>query len=206
MNKTITTAPDVTDTGVVINGVTWATRNVDEAGTFAATPESPGKFYQWNRRNAWAATGGVSGGDNSTPTGTTWESNNDPSPEGWRVPTLEEIKSLLDSEKVCRKWIISQEVFGCKFTDIASGNTLFLPAAGFPFNKDVPLSNKEGIFQLCKKGGNYWSSTQCHSDYAYYLLIFSAEASYPFVNCFYAYTRYYNRSNWRSVRSVRVSE
>ena len=30
--------------GVVINGVTWATCNVDVPGKFAAKPESPGKF------------------------------------------------------------------------------------------------------------------------------------------------------------------
>ena len=35
-----------TDEGVVINGVKWATRNVDEFRTFAENPESVGKFYQ----------------------------------------------------------------------------------------------------------------------------------------------------------------
>ncbi|MDR0873068.1 MAG: hypothetical protein LBN27_06320, partial [Prevotellaceae bacterium] len=32
--------------GVLINGVVWAKYNVDAPGTFAATPESAGKFYQ----------------------------------------------------------------------------------------------------------------------------------------------------------------
>ena len=42
--------PNVTDVGVSIIGVTWATRNVDAPGKFAATPEDPGMFYQWNRK------------------------------------------------------------------------------------------------------------------------------------------------------------
>ncbi len=42
---------------VLINGVLWATRNVDAPGTFAASPESTGMFYQWNSRIAWSASG-----------------------------------------------------------------------------------------------------------------------------------------------------
>ena len=34
--------------GVLINGVCWATRNVDAPGTFAENPEDPGMMYQWN--------------------------------------------------------------------------------------------------------------------------------------------------------------
>ena len=34
----------------VINGVKWATCNVDAHGKFAATPESYGMLYQWGRK------------------------------------------------------------------------------------------------------------------------------------------------------------
>jgi len=67
-----------TDTGVVINGVRWATRNVDAPGTFAFSPYEPGMLYQWNRRMGWLAipTGGgfqgVVGWDSSTPVGVCW--------------------------------------------------------------------------------------------------------------------------------------
>jgi len=33
------------DEGVIIDGVKWATRNVDVPGTFASSPEAPGMFY-----------------------------------------------------------------------------------------------------------------------------------------------------------------
>jgi uncharacterized protein (TIGR02145 family) len=41
----------MTDPGVVINGVKWATRNLDTGGKFAATPESYGALFQWGRKD-----------------------------------------------------------------------------------------------------------------------------------------------------------
>jgi len=120
--------------GVEINGVVWAPCNVDAPGTFAAKPEYPGMFYQWNRKKGWPATGDVTGWDSSIPTGTTWEKANDPSPAGWRVPTLDEIKTLLDTNKVTNEWTTVNGVNGRKFTDRANGKSIFLPAVGFRRN------------------------------------------------------------------------
>ncbi len=36
--------------GVEIDGIIWAKYNVDAPGTFAKTPESSGRFYQWNNK------------------------------------------------------------------------------------------------------------------------------------------------------------
>jgi uncharacterized protein (TIGR02145 family) len=170
---------------VEINGVRWATRNVAAPGTFAANPEDPGMFYQWNRKTAWAATGSVSGWDSSTPSGTEWEAANDPSPAGYRVPTQEELKSLLDKSKVRNEWTTRNGVTGCTFTDIATGNSLFFPAAGYRFKFDGTL-NYSGEF------GYYWSSTEGGSNYAYNLGFLSSGAGV-----------YYNyRTDGRSVRCV----
>ena len=145
------------DKGVVINGVKWATRNVDKPGTFAAKPEDTGMFYQWNRKIGWSATnptvnsnGGTIWEFSDMPTGTIWEKKNDPSPVGWRVPSHEEIQSLLDLEKVSIEQITVNNVKGVKFTDRISGNSIFLPAAG--------MIREAGIFQETW-GGSYWSST-----------------------------------------------
>ena len=152
-----------TDRGVVINGIKWATRNVDNPGAFAANPESPGKFYQWNRKAAWPATGRVSNWDNSVPAGTEWEEANDPSPAGWRVPTADEFEKLLDSDKVRYEWTVVNGVNGGKFTDKATGNSIFLPAAGGRSDEDGMLFGDDGY---------YWSSTE-YGDvddiFAYYL-------------------------------------
>ncbi|GHT25187.1 hypothetical protein FACS189430_11450 [Bacteroidia bacterium] len=109
---------------------------MDDFGTFAATPEIAGKFYQWNRNVAWDATGTVTDWNIDDIEGDSWAEDNDPSPEGWRVPTI----SLLDAEKVSNEWTTQNGVNGQLFTDIASGNTLFLPAAGRSGSSNGTLS------------------------------------------------------------------
>jgi len=70
------------DEGVIINGIKWATRNVDKPGTFAAKPEDAGMFYQWNRRVGWSATdpminsNGGTDWDFAIPEGYRWEKKN----------------------------------------------------------------------------------------------------------------------------------
>lgn len=149
--------------GVVINGVKWATSNVDAAGTFAAKPEDPGMFYQWNRKTAWPITNEVSDWDSSIPTGDTWEKANDPCPAGWRMPTLDEIKTLLDIVKVESEWITQNGVNGRKFTDKATGNSIFLPAAGGRWN-----GNDDGV-RVVGLDGYYWTGTKYDSNSSCYL-------------------------------------
>lgn len=154
------TNPIATDY-VLINGVKWATRNVDAPGTFAASPESAGKFYQWNRKTAWAVTGIVTNWDSSHSFGTVWTAANDPSPAGYRVPTFAEIKTLLDANKVTATWTTQNSVIGYKLTDKTSGNSIFLPAAG--------RRNEDGRPPGSGSSCQYWSSTQYDVDSAYYL-------------------------------------
>ncbi|GHV42804.1 hypothetical protein FACS1894180_0150 [Bacteroidia bacterium] len=170
--------------GVEINGVVWSPYNVDAVGTFATTPEAPGKFYQWNRNVAWDATGDVSGWDDTDPEGDSWTTANDPSPEGWRVPTQAELESLLDLTKVSRVWTTQNGVNGRLFTDIASGNTLFLSVTGSRFYSNGTLNYAET--------GYYWSSTADGTTTAYYLRF-----STSYADCYSFYRRYGN-----SVRSV----
>jgi len=141
---------NLTDKGVVINGIRWATRNVDAPGTFAETPESPGMFFQWNRRKGWSATDEeVEGWDNSLPEGTKWYAENDPCPEGWRVPTFEELQSLVDAGN---EWIIQNNVNGRLFG--IAPYQIFLPAVG----------NRGGFNGMHFNAGNwgfYWGNTKC---------------------------------------------
>jgi len=176
------------DEGVVINGVRWATRNVDKPKTFAASSDDAGMLYQWNRRIGWSATDPMINSNDGTAwdttkiTGTTWDKSNDPSPVGWRVPTLEEIKSLLDTEKVTNEWTTHNDVSGRKFTDKTSGKSIFLPAAGYRdhnYGTFVSGMLESGFFgRKAGLGGFYWSSTQFDSNntYAYYLSLDSNSA------------------------------
>ncbi len=149
--------PDENGEGVLINGVIWATCNVDTPGTFAANPEDAGMFYQWNRKVGWSSTDPMvnsNGGttwDSSIPSGTTWESANDPCPSGWRVPTENELNTLFDFNKVKSEWIVQNGKTGRKLTDNSSGNSIFLPAAGL-------RRYKGGELQTEGTNGRYWSS------------------------------------------------
>jgi uncharacterized protein (TIGR02145 family) len=171
---------------VIINGIKWATRNVDMPGTFAARPEDAGKFYQWNRKTAWNTIDEtVSGWSDTYAAGTTWEKANDPSPAGWRVPTSAEQRTLGDTEKVTREWTTQNGVSGYKFTDKTTNNSLFLPAAG----------NRGGsVGTLFSAGsyGYYWNSTQAGSNSAYSLVFGSGYADWDLNN----------RINGFSVRAV----
>jgi len=74
--------------GVVFNGVCWAKSNVDKPGTFASTPRTYGMLYQWETKKGWIATDFDTGGDSII-------SVNDPCPAGWRMPTIDEAKTLI---------------------------------------------------------------------------------------------------------------
>jgi len=176
------------DEGVEINGVVWATRNIDAPGTFAARPESTGMYYQWNRRVAWAATGySVSGWDTSSPTGTDWEEANDPCPAGWRVPTLGQLERLFDNSAVRREWTTENGVNGRKFTDRDTGNSIFLPAAGGRWPSD-------GTLFYVNSEGQYWSRSWFNFTNQACALVFTRSS----VNWEYEYRR-----NGFTIRAVK---
>jgi len=138
--------------GVVINGVEWATRNVNMPGTFAETPEDVGMFYQWGRNIGWSfnnpminSNGGTEW-DSSHYTGDTWTRANNPCPPGWRVPTHEEFVTLVNSGS---QWTTVNGVNGRQFG--TTPNTIFLPASGW--------RNSSGIRGGLNINGLYWSST-----------------------------------------------
>ena len=170
---------------VLINGVRWATRNVDAPGTFTAQPEDFGTHYQWNRKVGWSASDPMINSDG----GTTWESfvddlcdtwaeSNDPSPSGWRIPTQDELKSLLDTSKVSNEWTSLNEVTGRRFTDRYSGKSIFLPAAGMREYQEGYLNFFWGTV------GAYWSSTSYQpGQWAYYIRIdiYRGNVRYPYI-------------------------
>jgi uncharacterized protein (TIGR02145 family) len=154
--------PRYTDPGVVINGVKWATRNVDSPGTFAGTPDDPGMLYQWNSRTGWNSTD-----DNyiSSPRGQIWSDHygkqsdswtpeNDPCPEGWRVPDVEEMAALVNARNVASEWGNRNYVSvstGRRFTDKNTGKSLFLTASGRMWGEEANLAD-------VGDEGDYWSS------------------------------------------------
>ena len=187
LTSTIATVDSISFTppGVLINGVYWASRNVAAPGTFATNPEDAGDFYQWNNNVGWPATGAIgdivstyytlewnsnwNGGVNAASASDTWATSRDPSPAGYRVPTYAEIQSLLNTTYVKNEWTTQNSVYGRKFTDIATGNSIFLPAPGYRYYN--------GTLNDAGSVGDYWSSTTNYI-MSYHLFFSSSSAGY----------------------------
>lgn len=148
------------EVAVEINGIVWAQYNVDAPGRFTASIEDCGMFYQWNRKKAWPISGDVTDWDTTVPSGDSWEAANDPCPEGWRVPTKEELTTLLDATKILFQRITVNGIPGDLVIDRTSRNSIFLPAIGShdPDGKTAGY----GI-------GYYWSSTSSTANDAWRL-------------------------------------
>ena len=164
---------------VVINGVEWATRNVDAPGTFAVNYRASGMFYLWDSPVGWSSTDPRTSSpagslwSTTSSTNATWLSTNDPSPAGFRVPTRTEISTLLNVNAVTKVWINVNGVNGYCFTDCINKNSIFFPAAG-----DRVYSF--GTLAVVGTEGYYWSSTQADGGNAYYLHFSSSGCSSSF--------------------------
>jgi uncharacterized protein (TIGR02145 family) len=155
------------DKGVLINGVVWATRNVDEPGKFAENPEDAGMLYQFNSRVGWSQTdpmvsssAGVAWNDKPTPH-IGWDKANDPCPKGWRVPTKEEFEKLGDKKLVSNRLTKQHDVDGNLFTDMSSGQSVFLPVTKHR-GPDRGTLGSVGF-----TAGTYWSATTFSGHHVY---------------------------------------
>ena len=167
---TVSLPPNQIDAGVVIAGIRWATRNVDAPGTFAQNPQSSGMFFQWNRNVGWSSTNPMVNSDggrswnSSTPSGTTWETQNNPCPAGWRVPTETELQSLNRAGSI---WVTNWNNTGVNGRLFGTApNQIFLPAAGWRHNSN-------GALHGAGADASYRSSTPSGSNNARTLYIYS---------------------------------
>ena len=80
----------------------------------------------------------------SVPTGTSWERANDPCPAGWRMPTRDELQSLVNAGSI---WTTRNGVSGRLFG--TAPNHIFLS-----------IIADDEFLERVGKYGLYWSSTQ----------------------------------------------
>jgi uncharacterized protein (TIGR02145 family) len=80
--------------GVCLGGLMWAKYNVDEPGTFAVTPDALGKYYQFNRKIAYPASGTCTWTIIEIDEDSNWSVDNDPCPVGWRIPSYNEASNM----------------------------------------------------------------------------------------------------------------
>jgi hypothetical protein len=187
---------------VEINGVKWATHNVASPGTFTTNVEDYGMFYQWSSKIGWPSTGTIgtikatngsmiwdsswNGGFYSASEEDMWVTSKDPSPLGYRIPSISEVQPLYDTSKVTITWTTQNGIYGEKFTDKVTGNYIFLPAAGFRTDYNGLLSDV-GIV------GAYWFDRARSVYYAYF---------HTFTESSTRYTASYTRANGYSIRPV----
>lgn len=95
--------------GTKIGDLVWANANVDAPDTFGKNCQVRGQLYQWNSKVGYPSYSandhgdvdkvvpGFVGGEKDT-CSETWTEENDPCPDGWRVPTRDEVKGLIGSD------------------------------------------------------------------------------------------------------------
>ena len=140
-----------TGRGILINGVRWATRNVDSrVGTFVASPEMAGRLNAWNSRFDWNIVwfGGSGRGSPAF-----WQNMYDPCPRGWRIPYRDELEALVAAGSF---WTTVNGVGGRVFG--TAPNQIFLPAAGGG-GVDFDLSMSHIPTHTAHEGqiGYYWA-------------------------------------------------
>jgi uncharacterized protein (TIGR02145 family) len=149
---------------ITVGDLSWATRNVDAPGTFAANPESYGMLYQWGVAVGWvgpvcspedgaSSWKGVSGWGDPTNSyqNIPWPTDANPCPTGYTVPTQAQWGSLVTAAQSIENKTIN-EIAGKVI--ITSAGELFFPYAGYVNGVNVPTGppSNQGV------GGKYWTS------------------------------------------------
>jgi len=149
------TYSDLLSMPVTIDGVTWASKNVDDFGRFTLFTTDIGKYYQFNRTVGYSYIDGnvvpalEAGYSNEN---SDWSLLNDPCPCGWRIPTSAELHDLRNSGY---RWVndpagawMGPNAQTASFHD-EPGNALFFPAQGWIAGNTL----------LFPEGGVYWTKT-----------------------------------------------
>ena len=68
----------------------------------------------------------------------------------WRIPSLEQMQELINSEYTTTEWTTQNGVNGHKITSNTNGNSIFLPAAGYRGSSSLGSAGSDGY---------YWSRT-----------------------------------------------
>ena len=146
--------PHVIDLGLP-SGIKWSCCNVD-----ASKPEGYGGYYSWGETEEkelydWSTYIHCRGTYNSSYyigddlAGTPYDVAHVKWGGGWVMPSLEQIKELLDN--CTSEWVTINFVNGRRFTSNVNGGCIFLPAAGGFWIDEIYNAGN---------GGEYWVSTQ----------------------------------------------
>lgn len=139
------------------SGTKWATCNIG-----ASTPEEYGSYYAWGETSTKLSytisssttydksieelrSAGIIDSHNNLVGKFDAAANNWGGT--WRIPTLEEIKELLDADNCSWKWITKKGVNGRLITSKKNGNSIFLPAVGFRYDTKLDGLGWQGSYR-----------------------------------------------------------
>ncbi len=178
------------------SGTLWATCNVgatspEEYGDYFAWGEvAPKTYYNWSSEGdyKWGVYNSSASPDygmtkyNKTDGKTVLDPEDDAAHVNWggdwRMPTITEMKELLNSEYCTWEWTTQNGVYGRKVTSVSNGNSIFLPAAGGRSDSSLSDAGAYGI---------YWSSSlgTSYPLYAFYLYFDSDYYDWNYNNRYY---------------------
>ena len=186
LGEYVETPDNAVDLGLP-SGLLWASCNVG-----ADSPEEYGDYFAWGETEPKSSyysdnsvtyglsiseleSRGIIGADGNLTAAydaatANWGGN-------WRMPTLNEIKELLD--ECTWEWTTMNGVYGRKVTG-PNGNSIFLPAAGYRYDTSLYFAGS---------GGYYWSATPgSGSNCAYYLFFYSGNGGWDGYYRYYGFT------------------
>ena len=142
--------------------VMWATCNVG-----ADSPGEYGNYYAWGETivksnysslgcETWQKLVGNIGGTSRDVAHVKWGGS-------WRMPTKAEFDELLDEDNCTWEWTTLEGHYGYKVKSKKTGNSIFLPAAGY---------RSQTLLYGSDKCGYYWSSTVDEGIVFAYILCF----------------------------------
>ena len=149
--------------------ITWAATNLDGEKTFAANPGMVGTFFQFGRTKAWPATGDVEDWEETYPAGNWDMIGSNPCPDGWRLPSYEDITDLVATSPRVSPYNVGRwttENFGNgaitgkwlgpnanEATVDNPGDALFFPVTGYRYAWG-------GYLYWEESEGHYWTTEQ----------------------------------------------
>ncbi|WP_314950201.1 hypothetical protein [Tannerella forsythia] len=129
---------------------TWATYKWMQAGQSDWKHITKYTIADGQTEGIWYDAGGTFIGDNKT----TLEAADDAATRKlgspWRMPTLVEIRELLDANNCTWTWTTQDGKNGYEVKSKTNGNSIFLPAAGYRGGSELYVAGR---------GGFYWSSS-----------------------------------------------
>ncbi len=172
-------------------GWTYATKLPSECTDDPIKTKSHGRFYKFNIGDkSWPTTGSITDWESIIiEENSDWVTTNNPCPNGYRLPTVEEFKNLVSNSTQSVEGGLSASDYGYMvFTSKNSTNEkLEFILTGY-VNRLTGTIRNQGAF------ADYWSSTQIESSYAYTLNISSARANPKYKS---------SKSNGYSIRCVK---